>query len=135
MAQVKTKTKQKRSVINIATKQRIISEREKGERVKTLSKRYKLHTSTISNIWRKRESIRNKIYAEGTATVGYRKKRTAVTEQIEIELSKWLKEVKNRGEKVTSAQICEQARMFHQILMSAKGISGQSLSTINLIKF
>ena len=104
----------------MATKLKIISDREKGDRVRTLVKRYGVKSNAISNIWNKRDSYKNKDYADGVVVSSFCNKRTNVTNNMEIEVNRWIDEEKRSGRTVAGHEICEKARVIHQILLAKK---------------
>ena len=120
MAKTKSKHKYNRSVIEMDTKLKIIRDRENGDRVQTLVKRYHVNSTTITKIWKRRDSYVGKDYAAGAVCTGYPTKRTNLTENMEIQVNQWIDEESIAGRTVTGNEICEKALMFHQILLTTK---------------
>ncbi len=111
------------------TKLKIIRDRENGDRVQTLVKRYHVNSTTISKICKKRDSYVGKDYAAGAVCTGFRNKRSNLTENMEIEVNRWIDEEKGSGRTVAGHEICEKARNIHQILL-AKKLSEPSCSSM-----
>ncbi len=61
----------------------------------------------------------NVSFAPGVV-VSHSKKRSSITEEMEIQLVSWLKEEERMGISVSSRDICEQAKMIHSLLLEEK---------------
>ncbi len=103
----------------MSTKQQIIRDRQKGETLKVLAKRYNLSGPAVWKIWKNRDKIMNISFAPGVV-VSHSKKRSSITEEMEIQLVSWLKEEERKGISVASKDICEHAKMLHTLLLEEK---------------
>ena len=109
----------------MSTKQQIIRDRQKGETLKVISKRYNLSCPAVWKIWKNRDKIMNTNFAPGTVT-SHSKKRSTVTEAMEIQLVAWLKEEERKGITVGNSDICLQAKMIHTLLLEDKQAANHS---------
>ncbi len=127
-------SKRKRSNIDVSIKLKVISDRENGDLVKTIMKRYNLGCGTVCNIWKNRGKLNNRNFAPGVVTSGHVKNRSAVTEAMEIQVTAWLKAEGKKGRTVTAGEIREQARNIHSRLLREKLARPSSSQTPDIVE-
>ncbi len=86
MGRVKKVKPQKRKVIPLAIKQKVILDKNNDIPLKELSAKYNLSISTIAGIWTNRAKIMEKRYPAGTVIIA--KNRSAGQDEVETELSR-----------------------------------------------
>ncbi len=110
----------KRSTIDISVKQQIIKDRQNGDLVKTIMHRYKLSNSTVCTILQNRDKILNRNFVPGVVYSGNLKKRTALTEAMEIQVIAWLKSDEVSDRTVSGSEIRKKAKEIHSKLLAEK---------------
>ena len=127
-------SKRKRSNIDVSIKLKVISDRENGDLVKTIMKRYNLGCGTVCNIWKNRGKLNNRNFAPGVVTSGHGQNRTDLTEAMEIQVATWLKAEGKKGRTVTAGEIREQARNIHSRLLREKLARPSSSQTPDIVE-
>ncbi len=126
--------KRKRSNIDISIKQKVISDRESGDQVKTIMQHYNLGCGTVCNIWKNRAKIGNRNFAPGVVTSGHVKNRSDVTEAMEIQVTNWLQAEDKKGRTVTAREIREKAKIIHSLLLQEKLDRPSSSKTPDIVE-
>ena len=104
----------------MSVKHQIIKDRENGDQVKTIMQRYKLSNSTVCTILKNQDKIMNREFAPGVVYSGNLKKRSALTEAMELQVIAWLKSDEISERKVSSSEIRKKAKEIHSNLLAEK---------------
>nr|XP_020670660.1 tigger transposable element-derived protein 1-like [Pogona vitticeps]XP_020670661.1 tigger transposable element-derived protein 1-like [Pogona vitticeps]XP_020670663.1 tigger transposable element-derived protein 1-like [Pogona vitticeps] len=115
MASKKTQSRGKKKIISIQVKKDIIEKHDRGMRVTDLASEYKMLTSTISTILKKKDVLKDIDVAKGVTILT--KKRTPLIEEVEKRLPVWIIEKQLKGESISKSMICEKAKKLHSDLM------------------
>lgn len=107
---------QKRKTISIEDKKQIVARREAGESTVCLAREFHVNHSTISNIYAKKEQIKNATASAGISRIWSEKKRGPLVDEMERLLHAWIKDQVHLGLPCTQNWIRFQAQDIYNQL-------------------
>jgi hypothetical protein len=101
--------------LSIEKKKESVDTVQKGSTITSVAQEYGVPRSTVATFWQQREKIMSARVSVGAMKISD-KNRSSINEEIEKLLITWIKERQMKGDPVTQAMICENARLIFEEL-------------------